>query len=56
MSTTSSKPFSRRLPASSVLGNVALPVSFDTKGLAAGVYRVRVTTPRGTATRRLVVQ
>ncbi len=38
------------------LGNVALPVTFDTKGLAAGVYLVRVTTPRGTATRRLVVQ
>lgn len=38
------------------LGSVALPVTFDTKGLAAGVYLVRLTTPHGTATRRLVVQ
>ena len=30
--------------------------SIDLKGLAAGVYMVRVITPLGTATRRLMVQ
>ncbi len=35
---------------------VTLPLTLDTKGLAAGVYMVRVLTAKGTATRRLMVQ
>lgn len=35
---------------------VTLPLTLDTKGLAAGVYMVRVSTAKGTATRRLMVQ
>ncbi len=36
--------------------NATLPLTLDIKDLAAGLYLVRATTPRGTATRRLVVQ